>query len=231
MKKSKAIVLTGASSKIGSKLALELAKAGHQLILHYHSNQEKIDVLSEELKKLGTAAKFFRADFTQSDQLRKFIEFSNHAFSEIDCLINNAAYWPNEDKIKGSFDLLSETESNWDKTQRINVRAPFFLIQGLANKLLVSEKGLVINLLDSCIDQPFLGRASYSISKSALTAITSLASQAFSGKIRIHGLILPFVSPSESLENNTKPWIGVQRLTEKILFLLENSSSSILIRI
>ncbi len=231
MKKGKTIVLTGASSKIGSALTLELAKAGHRLILHYHSNQEKIDILDKELKKLGTVAKFFKADFTNSDQLKKFIEFSNNAFSEIDCLINNAAYWPNEDKIKGSFDLLSETESNWDKTQMINVRAPFFLIQGLAEKLFLSKKGVVINLLDSCIEKPILGRSSYTISKSALAAVTTLAAQAFLGKINVYGLILPFITFSELLENNTKVWLGLEPLLGKILFLLENSSSEVLIRI
>lgn len=231
MNKTKTIVLTGASSKIGFQLALELAKVGYRLILHYHSNQEKIDILAKELKELGTEAKFFKADFTISDQLREFIDFSNNAFSGIDCLINNAAYWPTEEKIRGDFDLFSETESNWDKTQTINVRAPFFLIQGLADKLCHSENGVLINLLDSCIDRPFLGRTSYSISKSALVAVTTLAAQAFLGKIRVYGLVLSFVSPPKSLENNTKTWVGAEQVVEKTLFLLEHSSSEVIIRI
>lgn len=231
MRKNKVIVVTGASSKIGYELSLALGKAGHRLILHYHSNQEKINILSEELEKLGTEAKFFKADFTSSKELGNFIEFSKEAFGEIDCLINNASFWSNADKIKGNFDFLSETEDSWDKQQAINVKAPFFLIQGLATKLSSSKKGLVINFLDSSVDEPFLGRAGYSISKYCLAAVTTLAAKTFIGKIAVHGLLLPFVIPPKSLENNTKSWVGAERIVEKVLFLLENSAAELIIRI
>ena len=81
----KVALVTGASSGIGKAIALELDKAGMNLVLNARSEDELKEVASK-----CQQAKIFAASLTEPEVPQKFLDFALDSFGQVDVLINNA---------------------------------------------------------------------------------------------------------------------------------------------
>lgn len=163
--KGKRVLVTGASSGIGFEVAKGFLEMGAIVGAHYRNNQ----TMANELLQYGREGqcKTFQADFSNARQVMRlwsdFVKWSGG----IDVLVNNAG----EAVMPVSGKELSESE--WDKTFSVNVKAPWLLSR--AALLIMSEQnyGRIINM--SSVGVKFGGGTDtihYSASKSALEALT-----------------------------------------------------------
>ncbi len=131
------VLITGATDGIGAASAIELAKSGHEVIVHGRSEAKCISVV-EEIAEQGGSASAEIADFSSLSQVRGLAD--RLADQEIDIVINNAGVWLNE---------AFESEDGFELTWQVNHLAPFLLTQGLLPSLLDRPEARVINISSS----------------------------------------------------------------------------------
>ena len=134
-------------------------------------------------------------------------------------LINNAA-------IFESLSFESSSLENWNQHLATNLTAPFILSQAFAHQ--ADDGSRIINILDWRALRPGADHFPYTISKSALAALTKSMAVALAPKIIVNGLALgAILPPSDGAANPEiiknipmKRWAHENEVEQALLFLL-----------
>jgi NAD(P)-dependent dehydrogenase (short-subunit alcohol dehydrogenase family) len=132
------VLVTGAGTGVGKGIALEFAKAGAAVVLHYsHSGTGALEA-AETIRRAGGTASAVAADFSKVDEVQILARKAEDFLGGVDVLVNNAGITMNR-KIEET------TVEQFDVLYAVNVRAPYFLAQALMPSLLRS-RGSIINI-------------------------------------------------------------------------------------
>lgn len=97
------VIITGASSGIGEKAAITLARAGFQVVLAAR-RKEELNRIAEEIQSQGGVAYPVQLDLTDTNQIKNLVEETRAKFGRIDVLVNNAGsarhLWLDEQKLE-----------------------------------------------------------------------------------------------------------------------------------
>jgi 3-oxoacyl-[acyl-carrier protein] reductase len=105
--KGKSAVVTGSSSGIGRAIALELARAGADVLVHARRNERGAAEVAQEIRGIGSESHISLADLATAAAQDQFIRDAWN-WREIDIWVNNAgadvltgnaAYWSFEEKL------------------------------------------------------------------------------------------------------------------------------------
>jgi len=165
----KIAVVTGGTQGIGEAIARLFAARGAAGIAICGRHIERGKAVAADLDRAGCRAEFVRADLADLDQARAVIAAADRAFGRIDILVNAAG-------ITDRGTISDTTPDLFERMMAVNLRAPFFLIQGAAAVMRREQiEGTMVNILSMSAHggQPFL--APYSISKGALATLTKNA--------------------------------------------------------
>ena len=135
------IIITGGATRIGAAIAESLANNKNQITIHYNKSKKKAEKLKNILEKKGSKIFLIKADLNKISELNKIIKFANEKMKGINCLINNASLFEN-DNIK-NFSIRV-----WDKHLNINLRAPAILIKQFSKLVSRNIKANIINIID-----------------------------------------------------------------------------------
>lgn len=173
-------LVTGAAKRLGREIALELARAGWSIVLHYRSSGEQARSTADEIRALGVACETFQADLASSTEVDALAHF---AASQGDwaCLVNNASLFEFDDSA--NFD-----PALFDVHMASNLRAPLRLIQALYQATGEGQQAVAVNLLDQKLFNLNPDFLSYTLSKSALHTATTLAAMALAPRLRVVGV-------------------------------------------
>ncbi len=108
------ILVTGSSRGIGRAIALRLARAGYDLVLHCRSRRDEAEAVRAEIETLGRQARILQFDVADRDACRAALEadVANHgAYYGVVC---NAGLTRD-----GAFPAL--TDEDWDAVLRTNL--------------------------------------------------------------------------------------------------------------
>ena len=86
----KKVVVTGSGTGIGRGIALEMARQGADVVLHYSRSSEGALSAVEEITKAGGKAIAFSADFREIDPLKELANKALDFLGGCDVLVNNA---------------------------------------------------------------------------------------------------------------------------------------------
>lgn len=118
--KGKKAIVTGSSSGIGKAIALLFAKEGAEVIVTYHTGEDRARAVVEEIVKSGGKAKAYQVNVSEEDDIKWFFTALEKDFGDIDILVNNAG-------INGSQTPVEDmTTEQWDKVVKVNLYGPFF---------------------------------------------------------------------------------------------------------
>jgi 3-oxoacyl-[acyl-carrier protein] reductase len=121
----KTALVTGASRGIGRAIALALAHAGAQVLVHYGSNEKEADAVLAEIRKRGGKAEKVGTDLRKADGAHILAgRVRDIVGGRLDILVANAG-------ISKSATIEATTVEDFDSLFAVNVRAPFFLVQQL----------------------------------------------------------------------------------------------------
>ncbi len=180
----KIAVVTGGTQGLGAAIATLLAERGAEGIAICGRSADKGRVKADEIAtRTGCKMRFIEADLSRAEDCASMIEDADRAFGRIDILVNAAG---NTDR--GT--IIDTTPENFDNIFAVNVRAPFFLMQG-AVKVMRREgiKGSIVNIssMSAMGGQPLL--TAYCASKGALdTRTRNVAFSLLRNQIRVNGL-------------------------------------------
>jgi NAD(P)-dependent dehydrogenase (short-subunit alcohol dehydrogenase family) len=174
-------LITGASQRIGRVLALDMARRGWSVGVHYRTSREPALELVAELRALGVKAAALPGDLADHEQVAALIPACNAQLGAPTCLINNASEFQFDD-------LTTTTPAAWNRHIDVNLRAPVFLAQAFAAALPEGRTGNVINIIDQRVWRPTPEFFSYTLSKQALWDATRLMAQALAPRIRVNGI-------------------------------------------
>lgn len=111
----------------------------------------------------------------------------------------------------------------------INLMAPFLLSQAFARALRPGESGRIINLLDWRALRPGPDHLPYTVSKSALVALTRSLAVALAPQINVNGLALGAILPPSGGKMDPDilgkvpagRWASLEEVNQALVFLLD----------
>ena len=190
--KDKVVIVTGASSGVGKKIAAGFAAEGARTVINYLKN-ERFDfaadaaaVAEEITRTYGTASVPVAADMAVEGDIVRLFDEAEAALGPVDVLVNNAAYLP-----KGPIQGYSEAE--WNHTFQVNVTGAFTACKELITRLRArGAKGKIVNVASQAA---FFGSTSghlpYDASKGALVSMT----RAIAREVAKEGINVNAVAP------------------------------------
>ena len=188
---NKVALITGGTSGLGKMIALALAKAG--AFVWIASSRDNADETLQEIKQQGSNGSFVQVDVTSSDALEKTVSHILEQSSRIDILINAAGINP-----RTSAEKL--TLSDWQKTIDINLTAPFYLSQLVADSMRENNWGRIINIASLQSLRAFDNSIPYGASKGGVMQLTRALAQAYSKD----GILVNAIAPGFFRTNLTE---------------------------
>lgn len=163
----KIAVVTGGTQGLGAAIARLFAEAGAAGIVTCGRSVEKGNNVGAAITDgTGVPVHFVSADLGSVADCRNVIVEAEKRFGRIDILVNAAG-------LTDRGNLLNSSEDLFDRMFAVNVRAPFFLMQEVATRMIRDGiRGSMVNIGSTSerAGQPFL--APYSASKGALATLT-----------------------------------------------------------
>jgi 3-oxoacyl-[acyl-carrier protein] reductase len=134
-------VVTGASTGIGRAIALELARGGANVVVHFARAQEAAYAVVQHIHAMGRQARALPQDFYDETGLPQFVERAWNEFGQIDLWVNNAGV-----------DLLTGPAAQWDYSRKlaalwqVDVRATILLSKLAGARLQTQGQGAILNI-------------------------------------------------------------------------------------
>ncbi len=201
---SKVALITGSSRGIGRAVALAFAREGATLIgVHYASNADAAHATIREIEDLGSKAVAIKADLSRGKEAtdRIWEQFKAAAMAatgepRLDILVNNAGVAP-------AISLSQTSESVFDEVLTVNFKAPFFLIQAIADH--IRDNGRIINVSTGFTRVAAPTHPAYAASKGALETLTLALAPEFGSR----GITVNAVMPGVTETDMNAAWITV----------------------
>lgn len=188
-------LITGAARRIGRAIALDLARHGWRVAIHYRRSAAEARALVDEIKAAGGEAATIAGDLAKGEDVERLVPLCCEALGPPSCLVNNASEFLVDT-------VANVTELTWDTHLDINLRAPVFLARALYLNLPDGEFGNVINIIDQRVWRLTPDLFSYTISKAGLWTATRTLAQALAPRVRVNaigpGPVLKSIHQTES---------------------------------
>ena len=188
---NKVALITGGTSGLGKMMALALAKAG--AFVWIASSRDNADETLQEIKQQGSNGSFVQVDVTSSDALEKIVSQILKESNSIDILVNAAGI-----NLRTSAEELTLNE--WQKTIDINLTAPFYLSQLVADTMKKNNWGRIINIASLQSLRAFDNSIPYGASKGGVMQLTRALAQAYSKD----GILVNAIAPGFFRTNLTE---------------------------
>lgn len=162
---NKKVLVTGASRGIGKAIALQLAKEGAFVGVHYHKNKDEANSVAEEIHSNSGKCTLLQANL---ENVAEAMRLGNDAWSEldgIDFLVNNAG-------VSYKKHFLDTNIEDVNHFLHINYVGTFFLTQSVAARMVATNQpGSILSITSVNALRPGLGLAAYGASKGALESV------------------------------------------------------------
>jgi NAD(P)-dependent dehydrogenase (short-subunit alcohol dehydrogenase family) len=201
------VLITGAARGIGAACARRLAADGARLVLA-DLDGAAVDKLAAELGQRSV-----RADVTRTDDIARMVDETYQHWGRLDVLFNNAGVI----RVQPMFDV---TEAEWDRVLDVNLRAVFFVLQGVARRMLKQDlipgSELRGKLIQTASIAAYRGgnhlMTPYSASKAGVVSLTRSAAQALAKERITSNCVCPGAVETPMWEQIDKEWGALEGL-------------------
>ncbi len=160
--KTAKVLITGATKGMGRAIAFRFARAGMDVAVTARTEAD-VQALKSELSEQFPNIE--ATDVSSQPDIDRLADRIKAEWGTLDALINNAGIFIQDN-------LLSEPESNLDRSLQVNVYGPYRLCRRLVPLMLEAGKGHIINICSVASKIAFPNSGSYVISKHALLGLT-----------------------------------------------------------
>lgn len=194
----KTALLTGASGKLGRNFAETLSALGAELILVDRPSLDYESFVKELRNGTESRVRAFQCDFEDPSDRRKLIESLLKDVSEINVLVNNAAFVGTSDLTGWATAFENQTIQTWNRALEVNLSSVFELTQGVLPVLDKSSSVSIINIASiygarspdwKLYENTNLGNpAAYAVSKAGLIQLTKWLATSLGQNIRVNAI-------------------------------------------
>ena len=135
----KCALITGASGGIGKAIALRLAADGFDIAACYHTDEQSAAELGNELKKLGTNFRLYKADVADYKQVEDIFTDAAEYFGGVSVLVNNAGIA--QQKL-----FTDITEDDFDRICAVNFKSVYNTCKFAVPYMVNRKDGVIINI-------------------------------------------------------------------------------------
>ena len=204
----KRVVVTGAAGIYGGWIAAAFAREGATLCL----SDMRADLLPAVITRLGLdpATTLTHATELESvDSIRDLAALVEREWGAPDVVVNNAGVYPRTGV------LINLEPAEFDRIMRVNVRAPFLVVQSMARLMIArGTAGSVVNIGSGAARQMPTGSVTYCMSKTALERLSKgQALELAPHKIRVN-VVEPGFAPGSDFSHLPPDY--VERMTARI---------------
>ena len=177
------VLITGAAKRLGREIALNLAKDGWRVAVHFRDSVEEASKTVADCKRLAGASASFRANLANETAVRNLLPNVVAQFGHVDAVVNSASTFEHDTPEDFSFAAM-------EKHMRSNAGAAILLSQALLEHLKdrADATGVVINLLDQKLWNQNPDFLSYTLSKAALEAANTMLAISLAPRVRVVGV-------------------------------------------
>lgn len=218
-------LITGAARRgsIGRAIARALADEGADIAVNDFNRGDEAREIASNLAAAGRRAIVVEADVTDIRECRRLIDETISRLGQIDILVNNAGFAQHK-----PFEEITETD--FDHSLRLHLKAPFFLSQYVAPHMRSRGYGRIINISS---EQAYIGYpllAHYTASKGGLRTLTKSLALALAPTITVN-TVCPGPTATEKFKSGPeyrddirdqivlKRWVRPEDVGRSVVFL------------
>lgn len=174
-------LVTGAARRIGREIALEMARRGWNIAVHFGGSAQEAEATVRDIEAMGRRAAALQCDLADEQAVRNLLPQAAERLGRITCVVNNASLFAFDDAAAFSQAML-------DRHMHANLAAPVLLAQALHAMTPDDGQAVVINILDQKLFNLNPDFLSYTLSKASLQTATVMLAQALAPKLRVVGV-------------------------------------------
>lgn len=223
-------LITGASRGIGAAIAIHLAKAGHDIILNYRSNDAAAETVAAQIKALGQSAELCKFDVRDEEASAAAIDKLLQNEEPIGILVNNAGITSD-----GPFPAM-EADA-WRDVISTTLDGFYNVTRPLTMPMVRRKWGRIINIASVSGIRGNRGQANYAAAKAGLIGATkSLAMELAKRRITVNAVAPGLIETdmtSDIASEHILPLIPMRRIGQPdevaslVAFLASDAASYI----
>jgi NAD(P)-dependent dehydrogenase (short-subunit alcohol dehydrogenase family) len=185
-------IVTGGSRGIGRGISTALAGAGYDVVVNYARNAAAAEEVAAAIAALGGRTHLVRADVADATDRQRLVDETVDTFGRLDLLVSNAGVAPD---VRA--DLLDAGEESFDRLVAINLKAPYFLTQLAARRMidligqgvLTAPKIVIVSSVS--VYTASVNRGDYCVTKAGLAMVAKL----YAARLAEHGINVYEIRP------------------------------------
>ena len=174
----KVALVTGGSRGIGKAIALELGRAGANVVLSYRTGRDEAEAVAGEI-----GGKAVEADVSDAASAKALVEEAG----ELDILVNNAGL--TRDGV-----LARMSDDDWRAVIETNLSSVFYTCRAASRPMMKRRGGAIVNISSIVGLRGNWGQTNYAASKAGIIGFSkSLARELGSRNVRVNVVVPGYV--------------------------------------
>lgn len=174
-------LVTGGAVRVGRAIALELARAGCDVVVHYRRSRAQAVAVVDAVRATGRRAEALGADLADPEAIRTLFAEVDRRFGRLDVLVNSAAVFR-----RTPLDTLDEAA--FDFHVATNLKAPYLCSIEAGRRMTAAGSGAIVNVTDVAAERPFKNHVPYCVSKAGLVMLTRGLAKALAPTVRVNAV-------------------------------------------
>jgi len=179
----KRAIVTGASSGIGRAIALEFARAGADVIVHFAKSCEAAEAVVVEARRLGVRSEMLAADFSRGERREAFVADACSVWGGLDIWVQNAG----ADLLTGNAVELNY-EAKLERLLDVDVRAGMLLTKAAGERMVKAGRGSILTIGWDQSDRGMAGDSGelFSAAKNAIMGFSRSLAMSLAPMVRVN---------------------------------------------
>jgi len=176
----KVALVTGGALRVGRGIAVELARAGADVAIHYRTSKTAATELAGQIRQLGRRTEALPADLARPEECRGLVRAAVEGLGRLDLLVHSASNFHQAS--------LAETDERlWDDAMNVNARAGFLLAREAASEL-AKNAGRIVLISDLLAAEPARNYLAHAVSKAATEGLVRALAVELAPSVLVNGV-------------------------------------------